>query len=168
MGNPGRGKSTILNALSGKQLFKSGTSFGGGLTFQLDEKSCNGNIYLDTPGLADFKLRKQAAESISIALKKGGPYKILFVTTTMSGRVIEEDAVTMKLILDAAPEIGQDFGIIVNITEEIIVREFSNPENLKSFKTQLFAGIAKEHINDNILILQKNDELEKFSWFHHS
>ena len=36
IGNPGSGKSTILNILAGKTLFRSGISFGNGLTNKLD------------------------------------------------------------------------------------------------------------------------------------
>ena len=75
IGNPGTGKSTTLNALAGKQLFKSGVSFGGGLTKTLDEEIVDGVKYMDTPGLADKELRIAAGEAISKALKAGGKYK---------------------------------------------------------------------------------------------
>lgn len=42
VGNPGTGKSTLLNSLVGSAVFKSGVSFGGGLTSYLqwhDHKS---------------------------------------------------------------------------------------------------------------------------------
>ena len=38
IGNPGAGKSTILNGLAGEVLFESGISIGDGLTYQLDER----------------------------------------------------------------------------------------------------------------------------------
>lgn len=155
IGNPGVGKSTILNAIAGECLFQTGISWGPGLTYELDIKERDGRTFIDTPGLADHSRRKVASEAISMALKKGGPYKILFITSTSSGRVIEEDVVTMKLILDAAPEIGRNFGIIVNMCSCRITES----DNIIDFKTALFSQLKDEHIHDNILFLQNEDEL---------
>ena len=57
VGNPGSGKSTILNSLAGKVLFKAGVNIGQGLTFKLDEAENKNGHFLDTPGLADEELR---------------------------------------------------------------------------------------------------------------
>ncbi len=62
IGNPGVGKSILLNALIGQPAFKSGISF------QMHQAP-NGAWYNDTPGLADVKLRQKAAEEICKALK---------------------------------------------------------------------------------------------------
>ena len=53
VGNPGAGKSTILNTLLQKAQFKSGASLGVGLTFRFDKFQENGITYMDTPGLCD-------------------------------------------------------------------------------------------------------------------
>ena len=53
VGNPGSGKSTVLNALTGAQNFEAGVSFGSGLTSKLQEVVVNGIRYADTPGVAD-------------------------------------------------------------------------------------------------------------------
>ena len=50
VGNPGSGKSTILNSLAGEVLFKAGVNIGQGLTFQLDEAENKNGHFLDTPG----------------------------------------------------------------------------------------------------------------------
>jgi len=80
IGNPGVGKSTILNALTGKVNFKSGVSFGHGLTTvcqrYVDEK--NDIVYIDTPGLSDVEMRKKAAAEITKALKSSGYFRIFF------------------------------------------------------------------------------------------
>ena len=57
VGNPGSGKSTILNSLAGEVLFKAGVNIGQGLTFKLDEAENKNGHFLDTPGLADEELR---------------------------------------------------------------------------------------------------------------
>ena len=73
VGNPGVGKSTILNALIQAYKFKTGISLGKGLTSVLDRQTDEfGNILIDTPGLADIKMRKQASVEIVKALKFGG------------------------------------------------------------------------------------------------
>ena len=93
VGNPGSGKSTVLNSLAGEVLFKNGVNIGqgvsvtlpstnkfispqvsnnrphtitiAGLTFQLDERENKNGHFLDTPGLADESLRKAAGQAIS-------------------------------------------------------------------------------------------------------
>ena len=78
IGNPGSGKSTTLNYLAQKFVFKSGPSIGSGLTYKLDEEevrvTCsNGKTvqitFYDTPGLNDAGKRVAAGEAISTALK---------------------------------------------------------------------------------------------------
>ena len=58
VGNPGSGKSTVLNALTGAQNFEAGVSFGSGLTSKLQEVVVNGIRYADTPGVADDTYRQ--------------------------------------------------------------------------------------------------------------
>jgi GTPase Era involved in 16S rRNA processing len=117
IGNPGVGKSTILNGFAGKFLFKSGTSFGKGLTYQLDIEQVGNRIFMDTPGLADIEMRKKAAEQITLALKQGGEFKIFFVATLEAGRVRPSDVATMKVVLDSAPIDNGQYSIIVNKLE---------------------------------------------------
>lgn len=119
IGNPGVGKSTLINGLAGKVVSPSGVSFGSGLTtcLQLYETE-PGHWYGDTPGLDDLNLRRTAAEVITDALKKGGKYKLLFVVTEEEGRVRPADATTMKLVLDAIRDQTVPYGIVVNKVTE--------------------------------------------------
>lgn len=68
---------------------------------------------MDTPGLADIKLRKQAAKAITEALKRDGNYQIFFVLTLEAGRIRPEDMTTIKLALESASDIKR-YSIIIN------------------------------------------------------
>ena len=62
------------------------------MTFQLDiKKHKDGINYLDTPGLTDIKLRQQAAEAITKALKQDETYQVFFVITLEAGIAQPED-----------------------------------------------------------------------------
>lgn len=113
IGNPGTGKSTLANCIAQYVLFNSGISIGSGKTHRLDRKEYNGITYLDTPGLADIKMRQDAASSITRALKQDGYYQIFFVVTLSAGRVRPEDLTTLWLVLLNAPSI-KSFSIIIN------------------------------------------------------
>lgn len=88
VGNPGTGKSSLLNSLIGKVAFRSGTSWGAGLTGALDMELHNGVTYCDTPGLNDVAMQEQAAAAIKEALQQEGAYtyRLLFVIAPRSQR----------------------------------------------------------------------------------
>ena len=162
VGNPGAGKSTLLNSLGGEVLFKSGLKVGSGVTYQLDEKENANGHFLDTPGLADEELRKQAGKAISKGLRMGGQFKVLFFVTELGGRVVQQDATTIKLVHEAAPEIGDQYGIIVNMVEEGVLEILNNSETKKhDFLNALFAGIPEDNrcIYKNIYFVGEKDEL---------
>ena len=168
VGNPGVGKSTILNSIAGKCLFKSGLAAGKGLTHKLDTETIGSITYCDTPGLADTDMKKQAAEAISQVLKEGGRSRVVFVATEESGRVRPQDATTMKLVLDAAPEIGKSFGIVINKCTkrklkfffEDEPRDCANVKNVEVFVTHIFTGLDDKFRHGNIIFLDKKEELE--------
>jgi len=145
-GNPGVGKSTLLNCIMNRrscgklgenQIFKSGISMGSGMTFELDIKQIDGVIYMDTPGLEDIKMRKQAAKAITEALKRDGEYQIVFVVTLEAGRVRPTDVTTITLVLESAKEITH-YGVIFNILGKRVLKKI-NEEN---FKMELLTQVS--------------------------
>ena len=144
IGNPGAGKSTILNGLAREILFKSGISIGNGLTYQLDERKNEEGTFFDTPGLADDTHRAAAGEAISTALRRGGNFKILFFVLTESGRIVVQDVTTITLVLDAVPEIENHYGIVINKVPNNVAKALQNSKTEDIFLTKLFAGIPEE------------------------
>merc|ERR1712107_295394 len=73
-GNPGAGKSTLMNCVAEEQLFKGGPSYdGSGVTVVSETRtSKRGKIFVDTPGLVDIQTQEQAGLEIHKALAQGG------------------------------------------------------------------------------------------------
>lgn len=131
MGNPGSGKSTILNGIADKVIFKSGISIGTGLTTVLQKYEHEGVSLYDTPGLADIKFKKQAGTELDKLLEKKIPLKIAFVVTLERGRVRPEDALTINLVLEAIRNVDTNdrFGVIINqVTEGVRKQLDESPE----------------------------------------
>merc|ERR1719414_2449557 len=94
---------------------------------------------MDTPGLEDTKIRKKAAAEISAALKQNGKYRIFFVITLEAGRVRPADVTTMNLVLEAAPEIGSKYAVIINKVSNTAINKFKeDTENMDLVKASLF------------------------------
>ena len=149
--------------MAGECLFRSGINLGKGLTYQLDEVINDKGHFLDTPGLADESLRKKAGEAISNGLRKGGDYKIVFFVTEQRGRVVQQDATTIKLVHEAAPEIKTSYGIIVNMVSKGVLKRLHKADVAYfDFLNTLFAGIpeASKCLYSNILFIGKIDDLE--------
>ena len=161
IGNPGVGKSTLINCLAEKVLFKNGVSIGGGMTYQLEEKKHNGITFMDTPGLADIKLRKAAAQAITKALKKNGTYQIFFVVTLEAGRVRAQDLTTIQLVLENATDITS-YSLIVNKLTPRLYKELLGDEGkkLRQLVAELnFRGAQNVHPPEILLLLRK-DQLD--------
>lgn len=129
IGNPGCGKSTTVNCMLNVKLFNSGMSKTGvGVTQTLDVQEHLGTRYMDTPGLSDITLRKEAAKAIEGALSTGGDFQIIFVLTTSSGRVLPDDLLTMKLVLEAANQIPQNcYSIMINKCSKKFLKDMDRP-----------------------------------------
>ena len=133
IGIPGVGKSAFLNSLAEEVLFKSGVSVGKGMTSKIDEKENNNGHFLNLDlnlDLCDKELRKKVRETISKGLKKGGSYKVIFFVTQEAGRVNQQDTKTLKLVHEAAPDIGMEYGIIVNKVPKEVLKTLED-ETLK-------------------------------------
>lgn len=123
VGNPGVGKSTLLNSMLDEIVFESGPTTGRGLTRHLQRRvGQDGVCYMDTPGLHDAASMKKAADEIAAAFRQGGKYKVVFVVTTDSGRIRHTDQALMKLVLEAVPVVGKSYGLIFNRMSAAVVR----------------------------------------------
>ncbi|RLN48243.1 hypothetical protein BBJ28_00016471 [Nothophytophthora sp. Chile5] len=114
LGNPGTGKSTLINCLVSEQVFDSGVSYGSGLTQFFQKHYYNGIVYMDTPGLADRKIQERAAAAITQALKETGRYKLFFMVRLENGRVVSDDLVTIETVMASIDMKDVPFSIIVN------------------------------------------------------
>ncbi|OWZ24255.1 hypothetical protein PHMEG_000734 [Phytophthora megakarya] len=114
LGNPGTGKSTLINCIVGAQIFKSGINYGRGLTEFFQKHDYNGNVYMDTPGLADRKLMQKAATAITEALRQSGTYKLFFMVRLENGRVVADDLSTIETVISCIAQKDVPFTIIVN------------------------------------------------------
>merc|ERR1712066_561661 len=106
--------------------------------------------------MADQDLRLQAAEAIAEGLRLSGDYKIVFVVTEQMGRVLQQDATTIRLVLDAAPEIKMNYGIIVNMVSKGVWKKLKKASmSYFDFLNSLFAGIKEEHrcVYSNVLFV---------------
>jgi hypothetical protein len=120
LGNPGAGRSSLLNSIFQKPIFRSGTSAGTGLTRRVECHLYEDKLYVDTPGLDDIELKYQAASEIEKALKHNNNYKIVFVATLESGRIRPADLITINTVCDAI-KTNFEYGLIINkATEESI------------------------------------------------
>ena len=134
IGNPGTGKSSLINCHAGELLFKSGVSASGsGITFELNKCTHKGRCYMDTPGLSDWKLWKAAAKAIDEALQQGGSFHIVFVLTLNCGRLASDDLTTMKLVFDAVQDKIHDdsFSILINKTTKGFLRKLKTSYRVK-------------------------------------
>ena len=145
VGNPGTGKSTLLNGLAQKVLFKNGMSFGEGMTQTLQmAEIADGKFLGDTPGLFDVSLRKQAAEAIKAAMSKNGLYRLIFVVTLEGGRVRPDDATTIKLVLQSI-SVKVPFGILINKLEAEAYTLLAAEERFqRQVSTSLLSGVPDQ------------------------
>merc|ERR1719453_2017297 len=89
-----------------------------------------------------MELREKAAKAIKEAMQKGGKYKIFFVITLEGGRVRPADVATMRMVLDACPDIGfNQYSVIVNKLNPKIVPMLEKKENAQKIATSIFSTL---------------------------
>lgn len=129
IGNPGVGKSTILNTIIGTVEFPSGPSFVSGLTKRTArvERLIDEQMYtlVDTPGLDDLHGRQEAARQISHALSVSETrLRILFIATLEAGRVRASDLATLDTVVTALDNAGLPiagrFSLLINKCEQSV------------------------------------------------
>lgn len=152
LGNPGAGKSTILNTVAGSTRFHSGVSLGAGLTHVCQQFSDHtGNLYTDTPGLTDLALLKKALLEISKAFRSSEQVKPIFVLSLEAGNFRSMDIVVMSVILQVLKkdnvERTNHYGIILNkLTERSYQFHSNGSEIRKCMKSYDKAFPQTEHI----------------------
>mmetsp|Transcript_113255 Transcript_113255/g.283653 ORF Transcript_113255/g.283653 Transcript_113255/m.283653 type:complete len:664 (+) Transcript_113255:117-2108(+) len=157
VGNPGTGKSTLLNSLIGRVAFESGISVGQGFTKALHIATDGKSVYMDTPGLDDPVIREQAAKEITQALMKEGTYKVFFVVTDVNGRVRPADQTTMRLVLASAPRITH-YGVIINQVEKHVARKLrTNRTEWEMMQTYLMS--SHDRPTNQFIIIERQEIL---------
>ena len=154
IGNPGVGKSTLANCIAKEVLFKSGVNFGNGMTSRLDAKEHKGITYLNTPGLDNIKIRREAAHAITTGLKKNGFYQIFFVVTLEAGRFRVTDLATIKLVLEHVPDITS-YSLIINKLSKIgyVSLHENNGTDLINLVSELDSQVGKNRDPPKLLLL---------------
>ena len=148
-----------MNALASKFIFRSGFSVEKGLTYKLEQKIVGNTKFCDTPGLSDVKQKEEAGAAIRDSLNMGGPLKILFFCKLDDGRVRMSDLTTMRLVNDAAKEIGSNYGLIVNKIPKKAYKKIQNQHEIEQqLREALSTGIQR---TSNVLFLPVIDDLDE-------
>jgi predicted GTPase len=136
-GNPGAGKSALLNSILQRQAFTSGISIGKGMTREKKGYIHENKKYIDTPGLSDIDGMEQVAQEIEQALKENKPYKIFFVVTLEGGRMRVDDLVTINKICGAI-QVPFEYGLIFNkVSKPALAILHENADSLESYLSTL-------------------------------
>ncbi|KAJ0395001.1 hypothetical protein P43SY_002154 [Pythium insidiosum] len=143
IGNPGVGKSTLLNCLLGYNAFASGLSYGGGLTTEVATAydASRDIVVVDTPGLFDAMLGHNAADDITSLLQPGGKYKLCFFVRLADGRVVCEDLVALERVLDSIFLDDVPFSVIINDVKAVAYAELAKGgRHFKQVVAQINSG----------------------------
>ncbi|KAG0236863.1 hypothetical protein BGW41_000334 [Actinomortierella wolfii] len=141
VGNPGVGKSYLLNSLGGH--FASGFSAVDGLTSQCThsdvyiESESSYVRLVDVPGLLETNgpRMKENGRAIAEALRKKGKFKLVFVLAESSGRVHPADLYTIGKVMKAV-DYAVDVGLVINKVPDDEM-EYYQEADIKSIIEQL-------------------------------
>ncbi|KAF9084271.1 hypothetical protein BGX29_002629 [Mortierella sp. GBA35] len=168
VGNPGVGKSTILNALGGG--FATGFSSVAGLTREVS--TCRVTVdgrrlrLVDLPGIFDVDIKDEHAtqrhlEMLQNVLNDGSSYVIFFVVTPRNGRIEPSDFTVMKTLLDnldSSPLIG----LILNQVKKHhcdTIQSSGYFATIQSVLRESRANLTYFDTTGPLVILDRDDEL---------
>merc|ERR1712228_459907 len=116
----------------------------------------DGYWYVDTPGLLDVKMMKEAAEEITKALKLDGNYRVFFILGLDDGRLGAHEKFMISTVLKAAPDITT-FSVILNRVEVEVLQDLNeDPSYMDEVKTEINEGLPS--MTDNILLIERMPE----------
>ena len=164
IGYSGVGKSTIINGLEQKILFKSNHS-------NNEEEEHNGKTYIEVTLKKDTEKIKMAAERINQVIKKNVRYQVFFVVKAKSKRnhIRKKDLKAIQLVLQNTTNIPS-YRVIINKLSERAHKALEKKDGLKLVfpgdnKTQLestFLLRYKENLSHAKNALCKFEDLDEF------
>lgn len=143
-GNPGVGKSTILNSILGRNHFTAGVSYdGAGVTNRVTKVRHHGIFLVDTPGVSEIDKSSDNMKTLIDAISAQVNTKVLFIMTVDAGRVKPADVLLFQLILDHVGRNNiRNVALIINKVGTIVMHRASE---LKCFICAQF-GVIQENI----------------------
>mmetsp|Transcript_65108 Transcript_65108/g.121341 ORF Transcript_65108/g.121341 Transcript_65108/m.121341 type:complete len:221 (-) Transcript_65108:57-719(-) len=118
VGTESVGKSTILNGYTQQLRFKAKADN----DFQTEE--VGGKVLIEARMHENEATQKAVVDGIRKAVNKGGPCKVIFVETLQSGRVQVNQKSAMERVLKEVPEIGNRYGVILNVVSKAYIKNF--------------------------------------------
>ena len=128
IGLPGVGKSTLINCLEQRIVFKSGYTCEEAIKDWLQKKKQNNITYLEIPITNDAKWIKVAIERTKDVIKQNVYYQIFFVITAESRRISEKDINAIQLILESNENITS-YNLIMNKLSKYMYKELLCNDN---------------------------------------
>ena len=157
VGNPGSGKSTILNSCVGRIISSSGPAISFVHKRKFHSHRIGNVVYSDTPGLDDVRYKKYNAEVLSGIITRHNSLKLILVIVLEAGRVRCSDLCMMKLILDSI----QKQGIDTSFKYSLIINRLGG-RNYSIYKSEKNMSILLETFSklsplNNILLLKLDE-----------